>query len=188
MTGCVWLCVSVCSFLNTEWCTDRSALVPVTMTIKNYSILFYSILFYSILSYAFLQHFSNSVYVYCTFHQSLIFHWIGFKFILNILETLRKRGNLHHSLTDRCWMVIVIKLIMLILCSSSSGGLAGVWLSRGHRFNSPGGCPSFFGQNTEPHISSWCAGQHLEWQPLPSLYVCMNYCKLLWTKVSAKCP
>ena len=32
---------------------------------------------------------------------------------------------------------------------------------------------------------SWCAGQHLAWQPPPSLYacmyVCMNYCKLFWT-------
>ena len=35
---------------------------------------------------------------------------------------------------------------------------------------------------------SWCAGPHLAWQPPPSVYKCMNYCKTLWTKASAKCP
>ena len=36
---------------------------------------------------------------------------------------------------------------------------------------------------------SWCAGRHLAWQPSPSVYECMNYCKSLWTSVavSAKC-
>ena len=44
-----WVCVYVCtcSFLNTEWCTDwrtlLNSVVPVTMTIKAYSILFYPI-------------------------------------------------------------------------------------------------------------------------------------------------
>ena len=34
---------------------------------------------------------------------------------------------------------------------------------------------------------SWCADLHLAQQPQPSVYACMNYCKLLWTKASAKC-
>ena len=35
---------------------------------------------------------------------------------------------------------------------------------------------------------SWCAGWHHAWQPAPWVHECMNYCKSLWTKVSAKCP
>ena len=34
---------------------------------------------------------------------------------------------------------------------------------------------------------SWCAGLHLAWHPPSSVYVCMNYFKLIWTKASAKC-
>ena len=33
---------------------------------------------------------------------------------------------------------------------------------------------------------SWCAGQHLAWQPQPWMNVCMNLCKSLWTKVSSE--
>ena len=35
---------------------------------------------------------------------------------------------------------------------------------------------------------SWYAGRHLAWQPPPSVYECMTYCKSLWTKASDKCP
>ena len=43
------------------------------------------------------------------------------------------------------------------------------------------------GQDTEPQNCSWCAGWHLAWRPPPSVYECMNYCKLLWTKAPARC-
>ena len=33
---------------------------------------------------------------------------------------------------------------------------------------------------------SWCAVQNLSWQPA-SVHELMNYCKLFWTKASAKC-
>ena len=33
----------------------------------------------------------------------------------------------------------------------------------------------------------WCAGGHPAWQPPPSVYVWMNYCKSLWTKVPVEC-
>ena len=39
-------------------------------------------------------------------------------------------------------------------------------------------CRGVLVQDTEPKNCSWCA----------AMIVCINYCKLLWTKASAKCP
>ena len=49
--------------------------------------------------------------------------------------------------------------------------------SGGCWFNSPGACPWV-------RYCSWCAGRHLAWQPLPSVYEL----HLLWTKVLKKPP
>ena len=53
-------------------------------------------------------------------------------------------------------------------------GRASILLLEGHWFKSPlSACQSVLGQDTEPKNCSWCAGQHIAWQQLPSVYKCM---------------
>ena len=95
-------------------------------------------------------------------------------------------------------IIIMMKFFLLLSFDNISfhtkmwggfiSGRASVLLSEGCWFNSPGlRVEVSLGKILNPKTAPDFAGQHLAWQPLPSVCECMNYCKSLWTKAPAKC-